>query len=341
MVKKTAFLIAVTVILSLAIVSGEILTYCVNTHSYDSDAEFSYGTVSYSVSSNGSDVYSAVLFDNGAMEPVSKLYIYVDESYDRYLEDVLKKDSVQYFEEQYYAEQIQKALKFRGFDDVTLIDSDGLTEMIGSTLSDPIGIGLFVTSYSLPSGIYTGTSGDRIFSWIDNGGSLYWTGSEIGRYYRDSDGMHRVSDNQMLFFGSECVNTDSGLAHATSSIDNGFREALSLKNSGMEFALNTSGLTDSLSIGYSENGYSSISFVKHGSGMICVMGTMPEIMTQLDDTAQIIASGVTYDSKIIRCDSGKVTRSTVSRIVDFNVTLDVHIYIYIGGTYTVYGRSYA
>ena len=341
--KKTVPLVILAIFLCAALVIGEVFTYGINTHSFDAKAEFSSGTLDYSVSSSGSDTYSVVLLDDNNVAPIKKLYIYVNEDYDRYYRS-LGEDKTCYFEQQYFSEQIKKSLALRGFYDVTLLNTKELIDLIDDPASDPKGKGLFVSSYSLPSEIYSGNTTDSLMKWIYDGGSLYWSSSEIGKYYTDSNGLHEVANNQVLFFGKECVNTGK-LEHATSVVDNGFKDALTLLNSGLRFTLNTDGIPDSLSIGYCEEGYSSISFVKHGNGMVCVVGAMFiggqfEIIPLINDLSQIIASGTTYASEIIDLAKGNVVRGTVNGKMDYTVTGKAIAYIYIGGTYTVYGRCF-
>ncbi|MBO4357225.1 MAG: hypothetical protein J5813_03535 [Candidatus Methanomethylophilaceae archaeon] len=336
--KKTVPLVILAIALCAVIVLGEVLTYSINTHSFDAKAEFSSNTLDYSVSSSGSDTYSVVLLDNDDEQSTKALYVYINERYDDFYKQALEKSNVRYVEQQYYSEQVKKFLGLRGFDDVTLIGTEQLIELLNDP-GTPKGKGLLITSFALPSEVYSGHESDALLQWIKNGGNLYWSSSEIGRFYTDSDGLHEVTGNQTLFFGKECVNTGE-LVHATSAVDNSFREAFTLMNSGLEFAVNTDGITDSLSIGYCDDGYSSISFVKHGNGMICVIGSMSEIIPQLDDTAQIIASGLTYSSRIVETVSGNVIRGTVEGKIDYTVTNDAVAYIYIGGTYTVYGRCF-
>ena len=337
--KKTAPLVVLAIVLCAVIVLGEVFTYGINTHGFNSKAEFSSGTLNYSVSSSGSDTYSVVLMNDNCIEPIKDLHIYIDERYDDYYDDVQKKCDLLYTQVQYYSEQIKKHLSFRGFEDVTLVESKELIKFINETYEDPKEHGLYVTSYALPSEIYSGNSDDLLLKWITNGGHLYWSSSEIGKYYVDNNGLHEVPDNQILFFGKECVNTGK-LENATCVVDNDFRTALTLQNSGLRFALNTADIPDSLSVGYCEDGYSSISFVKHGEGMICVIGTMSEIICQMEDTAQIIASGLTYASEIVDSVKGDVVRGTISGSLDYTSSGNGRAYIYIGGTYTLYGRSY-
>ncbi len=337
--RRTTPLVILAVVLCAAVVLGEVFTYGINTHNFSSDAEFTSGTLNYSVSSNGSDTYSVVLMDENGFEPIKDLHIYVDERYDDYYNDVLKKSNLIYTQEQYYSEQIQKHLRIRGFDDVTLVDSKGLIGFIDATWDDPMGHGLYVTSYALPSEIYSEDNSYKLIEWVNRGGSLYWSSSEIGRFHVDENGLHEVTNNQVLFFGKECINTGD-LENATCVVDNDFRTALTLQDSGLKFALNTSGIPDSLSMGYSEDGYSSISFVKRGNGMICIIGTMTEIIPQMEDTAQIIASGLTYSSEVVRYVKGDVVRGIVNGTLDCISVGNNRAYIYIGGTYTLYGRCY-
>ena len=337
--KKTVPLVVLAIVLCAVLVLGEALTYGINTHSFNVKAEFSSGTLNYSVSSRGSDTYSVVVLDDNNVQSTEELYIYVDERYDDYYEQAIKKNSMGYYGQQYCSEQVEKFLKIRGFDNVKTLNSKELTDFINNTASDPKGKGLLVTSFALPSGIYTGNGSDKIFEWIDNGGNLYWSTSEIGKFYTDTNGLNEVTGNQSLFLGKECVNTGK-LENATSVVGNDFKDALTLLNSGLRYSVNTDGIPNSLSIGYCEDGYSSISFMKHGNGMICIIGAMSEIIPFLDDISQIIASKITYATEIVDCIKGNVARGTVDGKMDFSVTGNATAYIYIGGTYTVYGRCF-
>ena len=167
--KKTAPLVILAIVLCAVIVLGEVFTYGINIHSFDSKAEFSSGTLNYSVSSSGSDTYSILLMDDNGVEPINDLHIYVDERYDDYYDDVQKKSNLLYTQEQYYSEQIKKHLDFRGFRDVTLVESKELIGFINDTYENPKGHGLLVTSYALPSEIYSGNADDTLMKWINNG----------------------------------------------------------------------------------------------------------------------------------------------------------------------------
>lgn len=336
----------VTVIAVIAIsvvLLGEIFAYGTNIHGFDSNADMSSpGTLNYSVSSKGSDTYSVALMDRKNVKPVEKLYIYIDENYEKYYNDARNTCPVEFVHQKDHAKQMQKLLDIRGFKNVTIVDSEKLRDVLHNDIknSNCLGCGLLVTSFSLPSNVYSGNDDDLLFKWINNGGYLYWSSSEIGGFYYKDGKINRVENYQTLFFNSKCVNV-SNTEHAIFTIDNKIREALTLKNTGLKFALNVNKIPNSLGIGSEENGYSPIAFVKHNNGMICVIGAMSEHISMFEDTAQIISAGITYDTEIVSMYKGNVTRNTVSNTIYYPKSInDVGVYIYIGGTYTVYGRCF-
>ncbi len=324
------------IVLCAAVFAGEYFTYYSGIHEYDASVEVDGSEVHVSISSSGSDAYTAVLIDNGGSGCVESVLIYVDENYDEYYKVAKAETSALYIEQRYLAEQIQNALENRSFDDVRLVGSADLEAFLDST-ADPSSFGLVVMSYALPSTVYTGNIDDPLMKWVSAGGTLYWIGSEIGAYFTDSDGLHRVEGNQVLFFGKECVNT-SGPTNATSVVDNGFRECLSLKNNKVLFGLDTNGIDGALQMGYIEDGFASISMVPHGSGAICVFGGGFDI-DLIDDIGQIIAAGISPQSVIIDVSSGDVTRSkTVVTLAPLGS--DSIVYAYVGGTYMKYGEAF-
>ena len=344
MVSKTDKIAVLAVVLIAAVFVGEYLTYG---YEVDRDASASWESdkVSYSVKSSGSDEYRAVLFDNAGQVPVSKLYIYVDGTYDKYYRDACDlSDGARpcYIEAGYYAEQVRESLKIRGFTDVTLIDGIELEEILRSTMSSSAGIGIMVLSYAVPGSVYSGQSDCLLVNWVNGGGGLYWLSSEIGRFYTDDDGLHKVSgDCTAYFFGTsvpvDCDDKDE-LGYITGNPVGGvFTEALCLKNSTTEFGIDITGLSG-IQLGFGEGGYASISLVSVGSGMICVFAGGFDI-NQLDDVGQVIASKLTCDSVFISMQKDKVTRETVRGSFGLS-TSDAYLFIYTGGTYTNFGACF-
>jgi hypothetical protein len=195
-------------------------------------------------------------------------------------------------------------------------------------------------SYALPVGIYSGSDGDVLFKWLAAGGSLYWMSSPIGMFYRTEDRLSEVGNAQELFFGEECVNMDFAGPALSVIEDNGFTDALCLKWNRVLYGIKPLDTEGQISTGFSHEGYSSVSMVPFGDGMICVVGGDYD-RYQCDDVSQIIASGLSCHSKILEHKSGTVTRGTVNMIFDRPSDAgNLSLYLSIGGYYTVFGRAF-
>lgn len=337
---KNNVIVAISVVVFAIVIFGEFSVYASDFYRYDADAERVDGGLQYSVSSSGADTYNVVVLDSGAFTPLSSLYIYIDDSYDRYFEDYYAVSKIYRLDQRYCADQLIKNLENRGFSAVTVHGAGELEDLMRSDADSAVSKGLFVFSYALPEGIYSGSSDDLIFKWMSSGGSLYWTGSEIGKCFSTGSGLVFVEGNQDLFFGTECVNTGE-TDQAFSRIEaDGLTEALSLKNNSVRFGLDISGIPDSYALGYSESGYSSIAFVGFGEGEVCVIAGDYRYYLS-DDAAQLISAGVCRSTEVVGLSDGSVKRTVVRGTVDVPESgPGVLVYIYIGGYYTVFGESF-
>lgn len=344
MSSKTDGIVVLAVVLIAVVFAGEYFTYG---HNVDRDASATWdvGSASYSVYSSGSDEYRAVLFDNGGHAPVDTLHIYADGTYDEYYTRACEMSDGAgplYMEGDYYVEQVRESLKIRGFDDVVIIDAEGLENLLRTTMTSPSGIGVMVISYAVPGSVYSGQSDCLLINWINNGGSLYWLSSEIGRFYTDDSGLHKVGgDCTAHFFGIpvpvDCSDGDS-LSYITgNTLNTEFTEALCLKNSTTEFGIDVSGLSG-IQLGFGEDGYASVSMVSVGAGMICVFAGGFDI-NQLDDIGQVVASKLTCESTFLESQRGKVTRDSVEGIFSFSAS-DAYLFIYTGGVYANFGACF-
>lgn len=336
---KVDLVVVTAIVLCAAILVGEVLTYSQDAHGYGAEAAWGEGRVEYRVSSSGGDVYDALLVDNGARPGIDTLMLFVDDRYDEYYRDASEASDPPILSQAYFAEQVEAFLEFRSFSGAELCRDEGLIGFIAATLGDPSGKAVLVSSYALPSEVYDGSAECLLMRWIANGGTLYWVGSEIGRFYRDDSGLHTVDGNQELFLGvRDCVNT-VGSAIATEKIDNGFTDALCLKNSNVMNGIDVSRVEGALGMGYSEGGYSSIALVPCGSGSICVFAGIFDI-NLFDDIGQVVSSGLTSDSAILGHVRGDVRRGEVAGDIYFDHSSDPTLYIFIGGTYTKYAEAF-
>ena len=322
------------------IVIGEAVAYG-GGYSYDSSAERSGDIVSYSVSSSGSNDYTAVLIDNHGFSTLEKLVIYVDDDYVPNYRKASDLSMVYESDPSYYADQIKRMLEIRSFKDVIICDGEGLIDFVNETIANPGSCGILSVSYSLPGEIYSGSAEDKLMKWIDGGGSLYWVGSIPGEFYYDSDGkLIQVSDSQELFFGaSDCTNPREEVDMKLN--DNEYTRSLSLISEFSGLGLDISKLKETgrkyLAMGILDGDYSSYTFVEYGGGMV-VQFAGPFKIVQTEDIAQMIASRICIYSTIVAYEGERVTRTTEQG--SFESSDGDILYVYIGRNYSVYGRAW-
>ena len=117
MVKRWILIVAAAFIAMILI--GEAIAYG-GGYSYDSSASRDGSTVSYSVSSSGTNDYTAILIDNHGFASLKKLAIYIDEGYYTNYDEASSLSRVYKNDVDYYADQIKRLLELRSFRDVTI-----------------------------------------------------------------------------------------------------------------------------------------------------------------------------------------------------------------------------
>lgn len=333
-------ILAIAAVAIAVILIGEVYLCTFNAgNTYSADSSLSPGKMSYSVHSGISNTYDVVMSDNGDFRTATEFYLYYDSGYGSKLNDVTQPIGAKKLDQEYYVSQLIHQLKNRGVEVTKLNASELGGRLAGDITAGNCVKGLIVLSGALPDTVYQGNSTDRIFQWIDAGGSLYWAGNLLGAYYSTQSGVSTVAgDYQNMFFGvSDCMTAEKDRAYDDIT-SNDYRYALSLMNNSVKYSLKQGMVSDSLSIGYQQDGYSSIVLAKHGSGMICVVGG-DYSNDQRADLAQVIASHVCYKSTILAHASGTVTRGTVLDSRDIIVPAHYSsVYTYLGGYYLEYAR---
>ncbi|MBQ7702671.1 MAG: hypothetical protein IJT54_09780 [Candidatus Methanomethylophilaceae archaeon] len=329
--------ISIVVIVFIAmILIGEVLTYSSGVNRYDSDAVRNGASVNYSISSSGTNDYRAVLMDNGGFKGLERLAIYVDENYEKNLDAARNLTPIGYMEAAYYADQMQRSLKLRSFDNTVICDSKGLIEFLEETKANPKGCGILSISYALPGEIYTGSAMDPLMVWIGNGGSLYWADSVPGSLYYNNGELMFVNNSQELFFGANCINLNGGLHPDT--VEKNYTKALCLADHQLFLGADSSAIVrEHLSMGSMNGSIAAITLVRYGEGMVVQTAGSFRI-EQIEDLSQILASGICYKSTIIDQYEGRVTRSTING--SFESISGDRLYLCIGSIYPVYGRAF-
>ncbi len=325
--------LAISLIAVIAI--GEVCAYGFDTSDFDARCTWDDGSLTLEVYSSGSDTYDAVLLeDNRALQDA---FIYVDENNTLFYTAHGSEAGPILIDSMDYAEQIAIYASVHGFDDVTIGGSEGLSDYISTTSSSPYDHAIVMVSQALPSSVYMGSASDPILEWLSNGGTLYWMASEIGAYYSDGSSLHEVSGGQTLFLGSECQNLSKYDGH-TKDVGNGIRDALSLKTSSPLFGIDTTQAGDYLEAGYTTDNISSITFIGHGLGTVCIISDTADI-DQYDDIGQLLTSGIDHDTIIVEHVEGRVDHgyTTITMTSGSN---NQSLFVYIGGIYTMYGRLF-
>jgi len=345
--KSDSHIVAIAVILIAVMLIGEIVVYTSGTDSFNADATITNDGdgIEYSVSSSGSNIYSVLITDNDSFKSIDTLYIYYDSTYESNYQPVTVAVGAKALTQEYYIEQLIKTVEYRGLSNVITVDADELEDLMKQDTSSS-GQAVVVISGALPDTVYAGVSSDYIFNWMSNGGTLYWLGSLLGSCYATTTEIITVTnDYQTLFFGGDCLNTTNTSYAGSEIIDNEYGDLLSLTYNNVKYAVDMTAMktltNDCLFVGFTEDGYASITFVKYGNGMICVLGG-DYSNKQISDLAQIITSQLCYKSELVDSYNGSVTRSTSAGTILTTVPTNhnIVVYIYFGGDFPVYGEAF-
>lgn len=319
------------------IVIGEVIVYTSDYTDYSAEATLEDGVLDYTVSADGSKVYSVVVSDDGGYPALRTLYLYHDGTYPSDYETVDADVGAPSIDQRYYLEQVAELLGYRSSVETAFVDAEGLADVMAG---EAAGVGVVVISGTLPATVYTGSEGDPIFAWLSAGGSLYWAGNSIGSSYSTHDELVPVEGYERLFFGAECLyEGDDNKAY--DEVPNGYTQALSLTNNDIRYGVSTSLLPSdraSLAVGFESDGYASVALVQYGDGMVCVLGGQPSKF-QRYDMAQVIAAGLSPYSELLEVAEGSAGGSD-SGSIDGIPGTGVSVYIYLGGYYPVFGKLF-
>jgi len=333
--------VAVIAIVLVVLIGGGELALIVDGHNgYSSQVTFDQGQAYYSLISDGSNSYDVVGFANGGFAPNSGVFVYYDDSIASCVVSGGEPLGSRELDQAYYVEQLIKNLAIRGIK-ATIIDASEL--MLLMTASESTTAAIICVSGALPYTVYTGSASDPIFNWLSNGGRLYWLGNYLGSYSAYEWGVSPVWYGESLFYGAFCLN-HSETTYANEAYEgNSLRTQLSVQNNNVRYAVNPTVLSaaTTLALGYEQDGYVSIVLSAFGSGQICTFGG-DYSYAQIEDVAQVVASGICFCSQVVGSVHGNMARETVSGTMDGTVAGDGQfiVYVYYGGFRPIYGQAF-
>lgn len=306
--------LAIAAIMIVLVAIGGISVYFINPYSYDSDVRIDADNVEYSIEASNPIQYNILVLENlGILPTIESLIICSDDNS--------------------YSERVKALLDIRGFNNVEIVDPGNLLEAM---IEDPSGRAILMPQGPFPEEVYSGGINDPLLIWLDRGGSIYWFGyvPEYGYMVNDSI---MLADDYLLPFGlskeSFCTVPDSNLR-----LYNELSAQLCFRSSDVVYGLRSE---IGKPISYvSDSGFSAISSMQVRNGAMIVLGGGPS-NENLADLAQIIASGITHNTKLIGYDSG-IVRNTMTDSISYTASdkENVSVYIHIGGYYTVYGKRF-
>lgn len=297
----------IVAVFAVVMVLGAYYVYYNDDGSYEATAEINAdGTVTYTIAGPSSSYTYSVFSDTKLPE---KLFLYCDESY--------MSDFSDHYIQSEFLQVLKSMLERRGL----IAEFADAEDLIG--VMDHYDYAVFFASGALPDTIYDGrTDGDSLFvRWMSNGGTVFWTGPEIGRYVSTQDG---VVDHGKGFFGGD-VNTseeDDQFAHNVSDM---FAYTL-LRYDDCLYGLRAD-RADSLPLSFiSDDGYSSVSVAKVLGGNVTVFGgnvattdIVSQVVTDRTCCTDTIICGLTYESKGL--DHGKgVVKGSTSAVTGIDVS---------------------
>ena len=280
------------------------------------------GTVSYTISGPADEYRYSVFSDTSVPE---KVYLYLDSSY--------ASDFNNYYAQSEFFGVIKQMLERRGCTSVGYVDAQGLKDVMADCDS-----AVFFVSGTLPDTVYNDPADSLFKTWMENGGTVYWTGPEIGRYVSTSTG---VTDFGKGFFDGN-VNTDGSVY--------GYNESEMFRYTGMRNDDCLYGLRadqpDSKVLSFvSDDGYSSVSVAKLFNGNVTVFGgniatteNVSQVLLDRTCCADLLICGLTYTSEGLDHGSGKVSGS-VSSVTNTGVSPGDLFFIAVGPNASDWSRG--
>ena len=310
-------------VFSVILLIGCYNVYFVDHGDYSYDCTVDASGISLSVEGAPSD-YRYSIYSN--TDVPTKMYLYLDEGYQSQLNT--------YYHQSEFLGVLKDMLSRRGLEDIQYVDSEGLKTIMTSKCS------IFFVSGARPDTVYDGSGSDIFTDWLDLGGSVYWAGPEIGRYISTPDG---VTDLDIGFFGGKVSDKEKNYGYNHSEM----YEYTCVRYDDCTYGLDVT-IPDSLPLGYiSDDGYSAITVAKLGNGSVTVFGgqltvteNISQVLTDRTFSAEIVMSGLTYQSEGLAHGTGVSSQGTEHIDIDISSYGDVALVISVGEPASKWGRTH-
>ncbi|KUE73135.1 hypothetical protein AUQ37_03285 [Candidatus Methanomethylophilus sp. 1R26] len=331
--RKRAAEAAVVIAICAVIFIGEAYAYLPDDYGYGSSASDAGDYAEYTVTVNGSHEYAASLISCGDYVPVSSVYLFLEEGRTSQYSDGSDLFLSRMDEPGFYLEQTETALRVCGIDDTVYMDMDGLAEALQSDIYEgtAAGKGLVMVYGAFPITVYDGSSGGTALEWMEAGGTVYWVGPAPGDYVMARDGYEYAGGRAFFTGTAEYLAEDD-----PADTEGPFRKELQLKGDLLMNAPDMSGTgMESLTAGYTSGNRGTLTFVREGSGQICIAAGGVSLF-QAEDIASAASAGLCWCSVLLDTCSGTAHGSDSGTLDKNGASGTLCVYVTVGDAYQIY-----
>lgn len=314
---------AILAIACAVVIAGCAVIYCFDNNDYGATVSLNGTKVDYSITGFMPCEYTYKLY-SGTSVP-DRIYLYYDENYaDCYDKNVLKRA----------LNDLDKMMRDRGYNSFEYVDAKGLKALIDDP-SKAVGSELVFINGTIPDTIYDDTT-MRLVEWMDNGGTVLWSGPEIGLFRSHIEGCV-TAENGRIFKG----HINDGKEQDIESIsDLGYATGFSLYNSipsGIE--KNYSG---SVCLSTCSKDYSSASVMEYSNGRIYIIGgdMSNNVLTVLSALTEIMICGINEDTVLESTNTFHKGYGNVTGTFDLQVNTGDLLLLTIGKPYSSWARTF-
>ncbi|MBO7409796.1 MAG: hypothetical protein J6T68_02550 [Candidatus Methanomethylophilaceae archaeon] len=253
-------------------------------------------------------------------ERPDRICIFLDEEYPGMQSYRAQKKSLTTFEEM---------MSRRGYDSIEFVELPGLKQILTDTSAAP-GTGLMMTGGALPDDV----TQDMVRTWMESGGTLYWSGPDIGRFVDDGE---EVKDTGTGMFGASVNYTEDDPYLVTEASDIALE--MGFAGSRARYGL-VSDYPGSKVLGLYDD-YSSLSVLSMGAGRLYLFGTNFDEydVEKAAAIADIVAAGITENTVIT--DRGELHKGYWDQSFDIgNTNPGSSVYITSGSPVSAKGRCF-
>lgn len=325
MVDKLKPVTIIFAIFTVFFVLGGVYVYCNSCGSYSGDAHMDDNgkTIDYSISGPATNYGYSVFSETKGTDMI---YFYYDESYPVFFNE-------KYSQKEYF--NVMKSMLERRGVSSSYVDSKGLVDVMKNGNNTIV----FVTG-ALPDTIYDGTDSCAFATWMKKGGTVYWTGPEIGRYILTING---TEDLDKGFFGGNVNSSDQKLMAYNASPMFEFTQT---RFDNCAYGLKADYVNSKPLAFISDDGYSSVSVAKLFNGNVFVVGgnmalldNVSQAMTDRTCIADLMICGLTYASEGLEHGTGEFTNKvSATTKVDVSSYHDVAIWLTCGEPSSHWGK---